>query len=128
MLSWAGRWREGAEAARRALSLSPRDPFCAIYQGVAAYAAFVGRDYDEAVRLSRESIRQRSDFTGGLRVLTAAAAMAGEIGLAKATLQELRRVHPNISLAWVASQLPSFKVNPDECEHFLEGLRRAGLD
>jgi TolB-like protein/cytochrome c-type biogenesis protein CcmH/NrfG len=128
VLSWVGRWREGAEAARRALRLSPRDPFCAIYQGVAAYAAFVGRDYDEAVRLSRESVRQRNDFTGGLRVLTAAAAMAGEIGLAKATLQELRRVHPSISLAWVASQLPSFKVNPDECEHFLEGLRRAGLD
>ncbi len=128
VLSWMGRWREGAEAAQRALRLSPRDPFCAIYQGVAAYAAYVGRDYDEATRLSRESIRQRNDFTGGLRVLTAAAAMAGEIALAKATLQELRRVHPNISLAWVASQLPSFKVNPDECEHFLEGLRRAGLE
>jgi TolB-like protein/Tfp pilus assembly protein PilF len=128
VLSWMGRWREGAEAARRALRLSPRDPFCAIYQGIAAYAAYVGRDYDEAVRLSRESIRQRNDFTGGLRVLTAAAAMAGEIALAKATLQELRRVHPNISLAWVASQLPSFKVKPDECEHFLDGLRRAGLE
>ena len=128
VLSWVGLWREGAQAAQRALRLSPRDPFCAIYQGVAAYAAFVGRDYDEAVRLSRESVRQRNDFTGGLRVLTAAAAMAGEIELAKATLQDLRRVHPNISLAWVASQLPSFKVNPDECEHFLEGLRRAGLE
>jgi len=85
-------------------------------------------DGREAIRLSRESVRQRNDFTGGLRVLTSAAGMAGEIGLAKATLQDLRRVHPDTSLAWVASQLPSFKVNPDECEHFLEGLRRAGLE
>src|SRR6202023_624579 len=45
MLSWAGRWREGAEAARRALRLSPRDPSAAVFQAVAAYAAYVERDY-----------------------------------------------------------------------------------
>ena len=44
------RWREGAEAARRALRLSPWDPSSAIYCGVAAYAAYVERDYDEAIR------------------------------------------------------------------------------
>ena len=38
------------------------------------------------------AIRQRGDFVGAHRVLTAAAAMAGEIDLAKAALQELRRV------------------------------------
>ena len=58
------------------------------------------------------------------RVITAAAATASEMDLAKAMLQELRRVQPNISLAWMAKQLPFRK---DEREHFLEGLRRAGL-
>jgi TolB-like protein/cytochrome c-type biogenesis protein CcmH/NrfG len=125
MLSWAGRWREGAEAARRAMRLSPRDPSSAIYNGVAAYAAYVERDYNEAIRLSREGIRQRNDFAGAYRVITAAAAMAGEMDLAKAMLQELRRAQPNISLDWMARQLP---FRQDEREHFLEGLRRAGLD
>jgi tetratricopeptide (TPR) repeat protein len=125
VLSWSGRWREGIEAARRALRLSPRDPFAAIYLGIGAYAAFVGRDYDEAIRLAREGIRERNDFVGAHRVLTAAAAMAGEIDLARSALEELRRVQPNISLAWVASQLP---LKGDEREHFLEALRRAGLD
>jgi TolB-like protein len=128
VLSWSGRWREGIEAARRALRLSPRDPFSAIYLGTAAYAAFVGRDYGEAIRLARDGIRERNDFVGGHRVLTAAAAMAGEIDLARTALEELRRVHPDISLAWVASQLPSFKADPEQREHFLEGLRRAGLE
>ena len=64
-------------AARRALRLSPRDPFSAIYYGIAAYAQFVGRNYDEAMRLAREAIRQRGDFVGAHRVLTAAAGMAG---------------------------------------------------
>jgi tetratricopeptide (TPR) repeat protein len=126
VLSWVGRSREGAEAVSRALRLSPRDPFSAIYHGVAAYAAFVERDYWEAIRLAREGVRQRKDFVGAHRVLTAAAGMAGEVDLASATLQELRRAQPNVSLAWVASQLP-LKLE-QEREHFLEGLRRAGLN
>ncbi|HEY5131500.1 MAG TPA: winged helix-turn-helix domain-containing protein, partial [Bradyrhizobium sp.] len=58
-LSYSGRWEEAVAAARRALRLSPRDPFSAVYCGIAAYAHFIGRDYDEAMRLAREGIRQR---------------------------------------------------------------------
>jgi TolB-like protein/Tfp pilus assembly protein PilF len=126
ILCWNGRPREGDEAARRALRLSPRDPFAAIYYGVAAYAAFIERDYAEAIRLCRASIRLRSDFVGSYRVITAAAGMTGDMELAQAMLQVLRRVQPNISLAWVARQLP-LRV-AEHRERFLEGLRRAGLD
>ena len=77
------------------------------------------------MRLAREGIRQRLDFVGGHRVLTAAAAMAGEMDVAKAALEELRRAQPNISLAWIANHLP-FKGAGRE--HFLEALRRAGLE
>jgi TolB-like protein len=125
VLSYVGRWEDGANAARRALRLGPRDPFSAICSGVAAYAEYVGGNYEEAMRLAREAIRQRIDFVGGHRVLTAAAAMAGEIELAKASLQELRRAQPNISLAWFDEYSP---LKPDQRAHFLEALRRAGLD
>jgi TolB-like protein/cytochrome c-type biogenesis protein CcmH/NrfG len=125
-LSYCGRWEEGDLAARRALRLSPRDPFSAIYYGIAAYAQFVGRNYDEAMRLAREAIRQRGDFVGAHRVLTAAAGMAGEVEVATTALQELRRAQSNISLAWIANQMP---IKQDaEREHYLEGFRRAGLD
>jgi hypothetical protein len=60
------------------LLLSPRDPLSAVYCGIASYAQFVGRNYDEAMRLAREGIRQRGDFVGAHRVLTAAAGMAGQ--------------------------------------------------
>jgi TolB-like protein/cytochrome c-type biogenesis protein CcmH/NrfG len=125
-LSYCGRWEEADLAARRALRLSPRDPFSAVYYGIAAYAQFVGRNYEEAMRLSREGIRQRGDFVGAHRVLTAAAAMAGQDDVAKSALQELRRVQPNISLGWIASQMP-IKLEADR-EHYLEGFRRTGLD
>src|SRR5215470_11126819 len=125
-LSYCGRWEEADLAARRALRLSPRDPLSALYYGVASYAQFVGRNYDEAIRLARAAIRLRGDFVGGRRILTAAACMAGQADVAKAALQELRRAQPNISLAWIADQMP-FKRDADR-EHYLEAFRRAGLD
>jgi tetratricopeptide (TPR) repeat protein len=125
-LCYCGRWEEGDAAARRALRLSPRDPLSAIYCGVAAYAQFLGRRYDEAIHLAREGVRQRSDFVGAHRVLAAAAGMAGEKDIAAAALRELRRAQPNISLAWIAENMP-IKLDADR-DHYLEGFRRAGLD
>ena len=105
--------------------MSPRDPLSAIYCGIAAYAQFVGRNYGEAMRLAREGLRQRGDFVGAHRVLTSAAGMAGEKEIAAPALQELRRAQPNISLAWIAREMP---IRLDaEREHYLEGFRRAGL-
>ncbi len=124
-LCYCGRWEEGNVAAHRALRLSPRDPFSAIYCGIAAYAQFVGGNYDEAIRLAREGIRQRGDFVGAHRVLTAAAGMAGQGDLAKVALQELCRAQPNVCLAWIERQMP-MKREADR-DHYLEGFRRAGL-
>ena len=78
----------------------------------------------EAIALAREATRQRGDLTGAYRVLTVAAGMAGQIEVAKAALQELRRTQPNISLAWIATQLP-WKHDADR-EHFLEGFAAPG--
>jgi TolB-like protein len=125
-LSYCGRREEGDIAARRALRLSPHDPFSAMYCGIAAYAQFLGRHYDEAMRLANDGIRQRGDFVGAHRVLTAAAGMTGQSDVAKAALQELRRAQPNISLAWIESQMPI--KNDADREHYLEGFRRAGLE
>ena len=125
-LSYCGRWQEAVVAAERAIRLSPRDPFSAIYCGIAAYAHFVGRNYDEAMRYAREGIRQRRDFVGAHRVLTTAAAMAGQLDVAAAALKETRLVQPNISLEWIAEQMP-IKLDAER-EHYLEAFRRAGLE
>jgi TolB-like protein/tetratricopeptide (TPR) repeat protein len=124
-LAYCGRWQEGELAAERALRLSPRDPFSAVYFGVAAWAQYVGRNYEEAMRLARDGIRQRHDFVGAHRVLTAAAGMAGQDDVAAAALVELRRAQPNVSLAWIESHMPI--RDADQMEHYLEGFRRAGL-
>ncbi|HET7850183.1 MAG TPA: winged helix-turn-helix domain-containing tetratricopeptide repeat protein [Pseudolabrys sp.] len=124
-LSYNSRWQEADEAARRAIRLSPRDPLHAIYCGIASYARFVGRDYAEAIKLAREAIRQRSDFVGAHRVLTAAAAMAGEMESAKLALQDLKRAQPNVTLEWIAANIPIRHAS--ERDHYVEAFRKAGL-
>jgi hypothetical protein len=78
------------------------------------------------MRLAREALRQRGDFVGAHRVLTAAAGMTGQAEVAKLALQGLRRAQPNISLAWIASEMP-WRDHADS-EHYLQGLRGAGLE
>ena len=77
------------------------------------------------MRLARDGIRQRSDFVGAHRVLTAAAGMAGQPEVGRAASQELRRAQPNISLDWIANKMPI--QHPAEMQHYLEGFRRSGL-
>ncbi|MGH6727626.1 MAG: winged helix-turn-helix domain-containing protein [Pseudolabrys sp.] len=125
-LSYNSRWQEGEEAVNRAIRLSPRDPYLAVYCGIAAYSQYVGRNYEKAIALAREALRQRGDFVGGHRVLTAASAMAGQTEAAQSALQELRRAQPNVSLAWIADNMPiRYEA---EREHYLDGFRKAGLE
>ena len=125
-LSYSGRWEDADTAASRALRLSPRGPYSPVYLGIAAYAQFMGRHYDAAIQLCRDALRERADFVGAHRVLTAAAGMAGETDVAHAALAECRRAQPNISLAWIAANMP-IRYDADR-EHYLEGFRRAGLE
>jgi TolB-like protein/cytochrome c-type biogenesis protein CcmH/NrfG len=124
-LAFCGRWEDAYAAASRALRLSPRDPFSAMYYGIAAYANFVGRNYEEAMRLASVSIRLRADHVGGHRGLTISAAMAGRTEIATAALQELLRAQPNFSLAWIATNMPFQHAADREC--YMEAFRRAGL-
>jgi TolB-like protein/Flp pilus assembly protein TadD len=124
-LSYASRSKDSFEAAQKAIRLSPRDPSLAIYYGIAGYARFTERRYDEAIALAREAIRHRGDLTGAYRVLAVSAGMTGDGALAATALQELRRTQPSISLHWIATQLP-WRSDADR-EHYLEGFRKAGL-
>ena len=78
------------------------------------------------MRLARESLRQRSDFVGAHHVLTSASGMAGRRDDAQQALEALRRAQPNVSLAWIAANMPI--RHAADLEHYLEGFRRAGLD
>ena len=124
-LGFCGRWEEGAEAAMRAIRLSPRDPFAGallrlglprpIYRTQLRGSDPAGAHrHSSAQRLRRRASRaDRRHRNGGTRESR------------RRALQELRRAQPNISLAWVADHVP-IQHDADR-EHYLEGFRRAGL-
>lgn len=87
----------------------------------------VGSDPTLTSRMNagREEIRLRGDFVGPHRALTAAAGMAGETEAARASLQAPRLAQPNISLAWIAREMPI--KQDDEREHYLEAFRCVGM-
>jgi tetratricopeptide (TPR) repeat protein len=125
-LAFSGRWQEATEAAKRAIRLSPRDPFLALIYGSAGLAHYIGGNYEEAIRTAQTAVRLRPDFASAYRVLVAAAAISGDSELAASALGELRRTHPGISRGWIRSHVP-FKLDTD-LVHYLEGFRRAGLE
>jgi hypothetical protein len=51
--------------------------------------------------------------------------MEGGAEAARSALAGLRRAQPNLTLAWLASELP-FEHDADKA-HYVEGFRRAGL-
>ena len=125
-LVFSGRCREAIDAVNRALRLSPHDPFVAFNYGNIALAHYLRGNYEEAVRQSQTAVRLRPGYGSAYRLLAASAGMAGQADVAAATLQELRRVQPNVSLAWVRAYVPL--KNDTDLIHYLEGFRRAGLE
>ena len=101
----AGAGRKAMPPQGRRCAFRPRDPFAGIYSGVAAYSQYVGGNYEEAAPRPR-ALRQRPGFNGAHRVLTASLGMSGHPQAAAAALASLREAQPNISLAWLASEMP----------------------
>jgi adenylate cyclase len=69
-------------------------------------------------------LQERHGWTGAHRIYIASLAQAGQIDEARAALQRLRELQPNISIAWIEQNVP---YTPDQMPKFLEGMRKAGL-
>ena len=66
------------------------------------------------------------NWPAGLRYVVAGLAQLGQIEEAKAALEELKLLNPN--LAFVEGNLRRLYDDEASVEHILDGLRAAGLD
>jgi TolB-like protein len=125
LTSYYGRREEANAVLAPALQLDLCNPFSALYRGIAGYVQFTAHNYEEAIRLAQESIHRRGDLRCAHRVLVAASGMSGHEESGAAAAEELRRIQPNVSLAWMAERIPMMRA-ADQA-HYFEGFRRAGL-
>jgi adenylate cyclase len=119
-----GRLEEGLASAEKAIRLSPRDPLLWFYFHRLANVHFHARRYEDAVEWARRSIRRNPRFPYSRATLAAAYAHFGRLDDARAEVEELLRVQPGFSLAFVRERSVS---DPEYRDHYLDGLHKAGL-
>jgi len=87
----------------RALRLSPLDPVRYYYDSLAAAAALSADDYEGAIELARRSLRANRTHSSTLRALAVAQWQAGRAEEARATVAELMRLEPTLTVSnWIA--------------------------
>lgn len=120
----SGRSEESLPHFELATRMSPRDPWNGFFYSGLSGAHYMAGRYLEAVKYARQAVQLRPGILGGHRILCASLAQAGQIEEAKSAMITLRKLHPDISVTWIKQSVP-YTAAP--MEHFLEGLRKAGL-
>lgn len=124
-LVFSGRPREGIESLRVAMRLDPRNlrrqQHRWLHISIGHY--FLG-EYDASIEAAREVVRSHPEL--GTRSLAAALGQAGRFDEAKQALQNSIAVAPKSFEMYVRQRAPWFR--PEDHQHILEGLRKAGWD
>jgi TolB-like protein/DNA-binding winged helix-turn-helix (wHTH) protein/Flp pilus assembly protein TadD len=123
-LSLAGRSDQAIMHLKNAFRMSPHDPQSAMFNSFLAAAHYLARRYNEAVAFSRTAVQLRHGMTGAHRIYIASLAQAGQLAEARAALEKLKQIQPDISIAWIEKHVP-YTRGP--MRHFLEGMHKAGL-
>jgi TolB-like protein len=125
-LAFAGVDAEAIEHGEEAIRLSPVDPEMARTLGGIAVAHYLAGRFDEAIRVTAESLRLRPGFHGGQRLQCASLAQAGRLDEARGLMAKMRAEQPQLSSKWVKLNVP-YQTRA-LMERFLDGLRKAGLE
>ena len=115
----SGRSEESIELLKKAMRLNPFYPDHYLWKMGGIY--YIQRAYEEAIDI----VQRMHNPTEGCRILAASYAQLGKIDKARLYAEKVMEAHPHFSLKRWRTVLPD--KNPDETEHFLEGLRKAGL-
>ena len=127
---YLGRGEEALAHGDQAERLSPRDLLArgnaGVSNNVRAIACFITGRYREGIGFARKAIIESPNLTPAYRALVLNCALAGEIDEARAALQTLKGLVPDISLQWIREVVPY--VRAEDRERYLEGFRLAGLE
>lgn len=118
-LAHCGRSEEAIALLEKAMRLNPFYPDQYVWHLGGAY--YNMKDYERAI----STIKTMQNPTEGRRILAASYGMLGKTAEAKEQAALILKAHPEFNLEHWASILPD--ADDHDTEHFIEGLRRAGL-
>lgn len=108
----------------QALRMNPQDPQNMFVYMSLSVAHYLAGNYSEAVGFGRKAVQLRPSFSGCHRIYIASLAQAGQIEEARAALDRLKELQPEISIAWIQKNSPYM---PSPLNKLLDGMRKAGL-
>jgi TolB-like protein len=124
-LAFDGRSGEALRHFEQAIRMSPRDPLNGFFLTGYSVAHYLAGRYQEAIQWGRQAVQLRPGFLGGHRILCASLGQAGRLEEARAAMNTLLELQPSLSIEWIKRSVPYM---PAPMTHFLEGMRKAGLD
>jgi adenylate cyclase len=126
VLCLLGRHEEALEVAQKTatLQIGPYiEPWIKLFSGLSY--GFLGQ-YDQAILRLKEAIKLWPDFVYGHIGLAAICSLAGQMEEARAEVQEILKINPQISLADIAKD-GFFSLQTADKDRFIDALRIAGL-
>lgn len=123
--SYKGEGAMAAQAAERALSLSPLDPLRYFFDSLAATAVLSSDNYARAIELAQRSLRLNRSHTSTYRTLAIAQMLSGQADAARHTVSALRQLEPQLTVRGFIDRYPG-KVAA-QIDTYAEALRASGL-
>lgn len=121
---WTGDGEGAIAHAKRAMTLSPFDPFAFFAEHMLSQGHYVSGDYENAILWGQRSAERNGRLASNLRTLSAAYVAAGEIGEAKRIADQVMQLDPKFSLDRFKARTPFHK---DLREEHAGRLSTAGL-
>ena len=119
-----GEHQSAMDCFERALRLSPRDPTVFHTRTGIAYANLLAGHYDKASSAARDALRDQT-WLGGLRVLAASKALAGQLEEAREAVDRLLQLDPAVRISNLKDRISPLR--PEDFAKYADGLRKAGL-
>ncbi len=120
-----GRFDDAVEAMEQAVRIGPRDPWLFLYFAGVCACRYMLRDYERSVEAAQVSVERFAQYASGHRFLAMALAQLGREDDAQRALARFLMISPDHTLRSARHSYP-FRQEAD-LEHYLDGLRKAGL-
>lgn len=114
----AGRPLEAVSFVQKGIDLNLRDPRVHTFIGALARVYLNARDYEQAASTARWALERRADYPQANAYLISALGHLGLTDEAHAAFTRCPRILPGFATAY---------RDPEDIEHYLDGLRKAGL-
>jgi adenylate cyclase len=124
ILVFSGRPKQGLAALERSIRLDPHGPQRVIRLNQIALGLYYCREYEAAVEMAKQVVREYPDYPHSYRWLAAALAQLDRIDEAKNALEKAIAIAPAAFDMFVHQGVPW--IRREDHAHMLEGIRKVG--